>query len=277
MKTKWYLQLIVYAVIILGALVFLFPFIYMVMTSFIRDAYTLPKPAEIFSITPNLHNYQIVWSKNNFAIYFLNSTLVTMVTVVGSMFLGCITAYGFARFQFPGKELLFRSFLLTMMIPGVINIIPQFLIIKSLGLVGTYWGLWLIYIGGGVVGSTFFLRGFFQSIPKEYEESVLIDGGGNFRIFWSIYLPQSLPAIGTLAVLSFQGTWEEYFTALVIIKDEAMRTLPIALLMFNDKYATNYGWVFAASIIALIPTVILYVIFQKRFVQSGFNEGGVKG
>lgn len=277
MKTKWYLQLLVYAVIIMGALAFLFPFVYMILTSFIKSAYSLPRPKEIFSVVPNLDNYFLVWNKNNFARYFLNSALVTVVSMVGSMLLGCLTAYGFARFQFPGKELLFRVFLLTTMIPGVINIIPQFLIIKNLGLVSTYWGLWLIYIGGGVVGSTFFLRGFFQSIPKEYEESVLIDGGGNWRIFWNIYLPQSLPAIGTLAVLSFQGTWEEYFTALVIIKDEAMRTLPIALLMFNDKYATNYGWVFAASIIALIPTVLLYVVFQKKFVQGGFNEGGVKG
>ncbi|WP_372661656.1 carbohydrate ABC transporter permease [Cohnella sp.] len=277
MRTKWHMQLLIYIVIILGALAFLFPFIYMIMTTFVKGAYSLPRPSEVFSVTPNLDNYQIVWSKNNFARFFLNSTLVTIVAMTGSLFLGCLTAYGFARFHFPGKEFLFRTFLLTMMIPGVINIIPQFLIIKSLGLVNTYWGLWLIYIGGGVVGSTFFLRGFFQSIPKEYEESVLIDGGGNWRIFWNIYLPQSLPAIGTLAVLSFQGTWEEYFTALVIIKDEALRTLPIALLMFNDKYATNYGWVFAASVIALIPTVTLYMIFQKRFVQGGFNEGGVKG
>lgn len=277
MKTKWLTQLLVYTIIILGALAFLFPFAYMIMTTFIKSAYSLPRPAQIFAVTPNLDNYVLVWGKNNFAGYFLNSTLVTVVSVIGSMFLGCLTAYGFARFQFPGKEILFRTFLLTMMIPGVINIIPQFLIIKSFGLINTYWGLWLIYIGGGVVGSTFFLRGFFESIPKEYEESVLIDGGGSWRIFWNIYLPQSLPAIGTLSVLAFQGTWEEYFTALVIIKDEAMRTLPIALLMFNDKYATNYAWVFAASVIAFVPTVLLYIIFQKRFVQSGFNEGGVKG
>jgi len=104
-----------------------------------------------------------------------------------------------------------------------------------------------------------------------------MDGGGNWRIFWNIYLPQSLPAIGTLAIFSFQGTWEEYFTALVILKKESLRTLPIALQAFNDKYATNYAQVFAASIIALLPVILVYLIFQKRFVQSGFNEGGVKG
>jgi multiple sugar transport system permease protein len=163
------------------------------------------------------------------------------------------------------------------MIPGVINIIPQFVIIKGLGLVNTYAGLWLIYIAGGVVGNMFFLRGFFESIPKELEESVLIDGGGDWRIFWNIYLPQSLPALGTLAIFIFQGTWEEYFLALTLIKSESLRTLPIAIMMFNDKYATNYGQIFAASVIALIPVLLIYMIFQKRFVQSGFNEGAIKG
>jgi multiple sugar transport system permease protein len=176
--------------------------------------------------------------------------------MVGSLFLGALTAYGFARFTFPGKELVFRIFLLTLFIPGVINIIPQFVVIKDMGLVNTYSGLWLIYIAGGVIGNVFFLRGFFESIPKELEESVLIDGGGNWRIFW---------------------TWEEYFLALTLIKSEAMRTLPIAILMFNDKYSTNYGQVFAASMIALLPVILLYIVFQKKFVQSGYNEGGVKG
>jgi multiple sugar transport system permease protein len=123
----------------------------------------------------------------------------------------------------------------------------------------------------------FFLRGFFESIPKELEESVLIDGGGNWRIVWNIYLPQSLPALGTLAIFIFQGTWEEYFLALTLIKSEALRTLPIAILMFNDKYSTNYGQVFAASVIALLPVILLYMTFQKKFVQSGYYEGGVKG
>jgi multiple sugar transport system permease protein len=277
MHTKLLSRVAIYAIIIAGALSFLFPFVYMVLTSFIKGAYSLPRPKEIFSVIPNLYNFNIVLGKNNFATYFMNSIIVTSVAMTGSLFLGALTAYGFARFKFPGKEVLFRMFLLTTMIPGAINIIPQFLIIKSLGLVNTFSGLWLLYIGGGVVGSTFFLRGFFESIPKELEESVLMDGGGNWRIFWNIYLPQSLPAIGTLAIFSFQGTWEEYFTALVILKQESLRTLPIALQAFNDKYATNYAQVFAASIIALLPVILIYLIFQKRFVQSGYNEGGVKG
>ncbi|GGG04192.1 carbohydrate ABC transporter permease [Paenibacillus abyssi] len=277
MKTPLINQIVVYTIIILGALLFVFPFIYMILTTFFLGTNTLPKPNEVFSVTPNFKNYIAVWNKNNFTTYFMNSVIVTSVAMVGSLFLGALTAYGFSRFTFPGKELVFRVFLLSMMIPGVINIIPQFVIVKDLGLVNTYSGLWLVYIAGGVVGNMFFLRGFFESIPKEYEESVLIDGGGNWRIFWHIYLPQSLPAMGTLAIFIFQGTWEEYFLALTLIKSEALRTLPIAIMMFNDKYATNYGQIFAASLIALLPVMVIYMTFQKRFVQSGFNEGGVKG
>ncbi|QMV41247.1 carbohydrate ABC transporter permease [Cohnella cholangitidis] len=277
MTTPWFTKLAVYAIIVAGALLFVFPFIYMILTSFFTATFSLPKPEEVFQVVPNLINYEVVWGKNHFARYFANSLLITSVAMVGALLVSSLTAYGFARFAFPGKEAVFRLFLLTMMIPSVINIIPQFIIIKDLGLVNTYAGLWLIYIAAGVIGNMFFLRGFFESIPKELEESVLIDGGGNWRIYWNIYLPLSLPAMGTLAIFIFQGTWEEYFLALTIIKSEALRTLPIAILMFNDKYATNYGQIFAASIIALLPVILIYVVFQKKFVQSGFNEGAVKG
>jgi multiple sugar transport system permease protein len=277
MKTPWFTKLAVYAIIVAGALLFVFPFIYMILTSFFTATFSLPKPEEVFNVTPNFINYQVVWNKNHFAQYFSNSLLITSVAMIGALLISSLTAYGFARFAFPGKEGVFRLFLLTMMIPSVINIIPQFVIVKNLGLVNTYSGLWLIYIATGVIGNMFFLRGFFESIPKELEESVLIDGGGNWRIYWNIYLPLSFPAMGTLAIFIFQGTWEEYFLALTIIKSEALRTLPIAILMFNDKYATNYGQIFAASMIALLPVILIYVIFQKKFVQSGFNEGAVKG
>jgi multiple sugar transport system permease protein len=277
MKTNFLNKLIVYIILIVGAAIFILPFVYMIMTTFVGEAYSLPRPHEVFTAIPNLENYEIVWEKNNFFRYFMNSLLVAAVATVGSVFLGSLTAYAFARFTFPGKEFLFRVFLFTMMIPLVLAIVPQFTVIKSLGLVNTYWGLWLIYIGGGVVGSTFFLRGFFESVPKELEESILMDGGGNWTIFRNIYLPLSKPALGTMAIFSFSGTWDEYFVALTIIKDEAMRTLPVALMMFQGKYASNWAWIFAASVIALLPVVIIYIVFQKRFVQGGMSEGGVKG
>lgn len=276
-KTSLFWKFVVYAVLILGVAVFIIPFIYMLLTTFVDNAYTLPRPSEVFSVTPNLDNYETVWNRNNFFRYFLNSLLIAGVSMVGSLFLGALTAYAFSRFQFPFKEFLFRMFLFTMMIPVVLAIVPQFTVISNLGLVNTYAGLWLLYIGGGVVGSTFFLRGFFETIPKELEDSIRIDGGGNWRIFWNIYLPLSKPALGTMAIFSFSGTWDEYFVALTIIKDEALRTLPIALMMFQGQHASNWAWIFATSIIALLPVVLIYIIFQKHFVKSGLSEGSMKG
>ncbi|MGM7723160.1 carbohydrate ABC transporter permease [Metabacillus sp. Hm71] len=277
MKANLLTKFIVYTVLILGVAIFITPFVYMVLTTFINEAYSLPRPHEVFSAVPNLENYEIVWNKNSFFRYFLNSLLVAGVATIGSVFLGAMTAYSFVRFTFPGKEVLFRIFLFTMMIPLVLAIVPQFTVIKSLGLVNSYWGLWLIYVGGGVIGSTFFLRGFFETVPKELEESILMDGGGNWTIFRRIYLPLSKPALGTMAIFAFSGTWDEYFVALTIIKDEAMRTLPIALMMFQGKYASNWAWIFAASIIAILPVMIVYIIFQKKFVQGGQSEGAIKG
>lgn len=270
-------KLLINLILLLGAAVFLFPFIYMVLTSFLSVSYSLPKPEEVFSAIPNLNNYIEVWIDHEFYRYFLNSLLVAGVATVGSILLGAMTAYAFARFQFPMKEFIFKVFLFTMMIPAVLAIVPQFTVINNLGLVNNYLGLWLIYIGGGLVGTTFFLRSFFESIPKQLEESVLIDGGGNWRIFWNIYLPMSKPALATQAIFIFNGTWDEYFTALAIIKDEELRTLPIQLFMFQGQYASNWPLVFAASIIAILPVIVIYVIFQKRFVQGGAGEGAVKG
>jgi multiple sugar transport system permease protein len=277
MKTRWHLQLIVYTILTAGVLVTILPFFYMVMTSFVTKAFVLPRPTDILTVRPNLDNYIGALENNSFARYFLNSVLVTGVTMAGALFFGSLTAYGFARFPFWGKEALFKIFLFTLMVPAVLNIVPQFTVIKSLGLVDTYAGLWLLYIGGGMVGTTFFLRGFFESVPKELEESVVIDGGGSWTIYRHIYVPLSLPALGTLAIFSFQATWDEYFMALTILKTESLRTLPIALQLLFGKYASDWGLIFAASIIVLLPVIVIYMVFQKRFVQSGFSEGAVKG
>lgn len=266
-----------YLLLLFGIVITLFPFIYMILTSFVQEAYILPRPNQIFSVVPNFDNYIEAWTSNNFFRYFLNSLLVASVTTVFQLLFGSMTAYSFARFQFPFKEGIFKIFLLTLMIPGVLNIVPQFTIIRNFGLVDTYSGLWLLYIGGGMVGITFFLRGFFSTIPKEMEESVVIDGGGNWRIFFNIYLPMSLPALGTQAIFSFSGAWDEFFTALTILKTESKRTIPIALQLFQGQHASDWGLVFAASIIAIIPIITIYIIFQKRFVQGGQNEGAVKG
>lgn len=268
---------IVHALLVLGIFVVIGPFIYMVMTSLTTDNFSLPSPTKLLHADKTLVNYSDAWSKNNFSRYFLNSMLVSTVTMILSLSLAASTAYAFARFQFPGKEFLFKLFLFTMFVPAILNIIPQFTVIQAVNLVDTYPGLILLYIGSGVVGSTFFLRGFFERIPIELEESIVIDGGSRWTMFYTIYIPLSLPAIGTLGIFAFSGTWDEFIVALTIIKTEINRTLPIALQLFRGQYATYYGLFFAASIIALLPILIIFTVFQRQFVNPNVTEGGVKG
>jgi multiple sugar transport system permease protein len=268
---------LIYIMLIIGIFVVVGPFVYMLITSLTGDNYSLPSPYKLLTDAKSLDNYSKAWSKNHFQSYFLNSIFVAVITVVLAISLAASTAYAFARFTFPFKELLFKAFIFTLIIPSLLSIIPQFIIIKSLGLVDTHAGLILLYVGSGVVGSTFFLRGFFERIPVELEESIVIDGGGRWTIFRSIYIPLSLPALGTMAIMSFSGTWDEFTVALTLLKTESLRTLPIALQLFRGQYATQYGLFFAASIIALIPIIVIFVVFQKQFINPNQSEGGVKG
>ncbi|XID91893.1 carbohydrate ABC transporter permease [Paenibacillaceae bacterium WGS1546] len=268
---------IVHIVLIAGIALVIGPFLYMILTSLTTDNFSLPSPYKLMHSEKTLSNYVEAWNKNNFSRYFVNSIFVSVTTMVLALFMASMTAYGFARFPFPGKELLFRLFLFSMFVPTLLNLIPQFTIIKSLGLVDTYAGLILLYVSTGIVGSAFFLRGFFERIPTELEESIVIDGGGRWTIFRTIYIPLSLPAIGTLGIFSFSGTWDEFIVALTLIKTEASRTLPIALQLFRGQYATYYGLFFAASMMALLPIILIFIIFQKQFVNPSLSEGSVKG
>lgn len=270
-------QVMIYSLLILGLVIVLTPFIYMILTSLTENAFTLPHPDELLKQDKTFNNYIEAWNKNNFERYFLNSLFIATTTAFFAILFSSMTAYAFARFQFPLKEPLFRLFLFSMMVPGVLNIIPQFTVINSLGLVDTYRGLLLIYVGVGIAGNTFFLRGFFERIPKELEESVIIDGGGKWTIYRHIYIPLSKPSLATLAIFTFSAAWDEFFVALTIIKTESKRTLPIALQLFQGQHATNWGLVFAASIIAIIPIILIFIFFQKKFVQSTTGEGALKG
>jgi len=217
-----------------------------------------------------------------------NSIAITLSTMAFVVLISSLSAYGFARIDFWGRETLFRIYLATLMIPGFLSIIPQFLILQSIrlpwmdagttnGLIGTRSGLVLLYVGTGICGNTFFLRGHFAALPKELEESVHIDGGGHFVTCFRVLLPLALPAIGTLAIFCFQGTWEEFFSAKVIL---GMRkggiTLPILIQTLRGQHATRWEWIFAASVLTQIPILALYAVFQKRFVVSGLADGSVK-
>lgn len=285
-KTAEILGQVILWVILVGALfIFSIPFIFMVTNSFEEFSYVLPYPPKLFPTKLDFSAYQHILQMEIFPTAVKNSVINTCVTVVIAVFISTLSAYGFARIKFPGREKIFNIYLFTLMVPGFLNIIPQFLILKAIpfpgmpnGLIGTRAGLILVFVATNVCGNTFFLRNFFRSLPDTLAESVLIDGGGHGTIFFRVMLPLSAPSIGTMTIFAFQGFWEEYFTTKVLVgANEAMITLPLLLQRLNGQYATRWEWVFAASLLALLPVVILFMIFQRKMVVGGLTQGAVKG
>ncbi len=268
---------ITFLMLCLGALVFIIPFMVMIGNSFESFTFSLPNPPRIIPDVFTLDNYKEVIVNYELFNYFFNSVFITVFTTTIVIFISALSAYAFAKIPFYGREGLFRIYLFTLMIPGVLNIIPQFLTINSIHLIGTRFGLILLYVGTGICGNTFFLKGFFESIPNDLLESVVIDGGGHRTIFGKIVIPLSKPAIATLSILVLLGTWDDYFTAKVILAaKESVLTLPVIIHRLNGQHATKFGLVFAASLITLLPVIITYITAQKYFVVGGLTDGAIK-
>jgi len=259
-----------------GAVLIIFPFLFMVSNAFKANVFVIEYPPTLIPDNPSIENFIRAWTSNRFQLYFLNSAVVALVATTGTVLFAALTAYSFARFQFKGKEIIFGLMLVVLMIPDMISIIPRFYLARSLDLRNSLWGLILFYIASGVTGNTFFLRAFFESLPKELEEAMTIDGANPFEIFFRLALPLSKPALATVGIFSFLGNWDEYVWALTIIDEPAKRTLPIAIYSFQGQHGTEWGLVFAAMIIALIPVLIIFVSLQRYFA-GGITSGAFKG
>lgn len=270
-------QVILWVILGVMALVFVLPFVIMISTSFEYFTFSLPFPPRLLPKEPVFDNYLEVINSQHIFKYFTNSVLITIVSAVCVMLIASMAAYAFARLEFRGRESIFKLFLFTLMIPGVLNIIPQYIIIKDIGLIGKRAGLLVLYLGTGAAGSSFFLRSFFESIPRSIDEAVTLDGGNHWTIFSRIYLPLTKAGLATMGFLVIQGTWEDFFTAKVMLGgNEDALTLPIMLHRLSGQHSTKFGLIFAASLITLIPVMILYVIFQKKYVVGGAVKGSVK-
>lgn len=263
------------AVLAAGAVVMILPFAYMLSTSFKPNELVLQIPVRFFPQQATTSNYTSAWSSNQFGHYFLNSVLVAVMTTIAAVLLSAMMAYALARFDFPGRTVAFVLILIGLMVPGMMMLIPQFLLAKKLLLLNSLWGLVVFYTGGNLALNTFLLRSFFQDIPRELEEAMVVDGGGPWTRFWRLILPLSRPALAVVAIFSFLASWDEFTWALTIINDPSKYTLPIGIALFQGQHATSWGLVFAASAIAIGPVIAIFAVFQRQFV-SGIATGAVK-
>ena len=265
-----------YTTLSVGALVMITPFLYMVSTSFKGQQYVLKVPPQFIPDPATLSNYIRVLVAGGFAHYFLNSVLVAGSATVIAVFLSAMMAYGFARYRFPGREWLFRLLLLGLMIPATMLLIPQFILAKYLGLIDSLPGLVVFYVAGNLALNTFLMRGFFEALPNELDDAMQIDGANDWRRFLNLALPLGRPALATATIFTFLATWDEYAWALTSISTPENQTLPIAIALLEGPKGTQWGMVFAASVVAIVPVIAVFLIFQRHFVQ-GLTAGAVKG
>lgn len=258
------------------ALFMVFPFYYMFVLSFTPNQSSLRYPPQLIPTHLTLSNYVQAWQSNDFQIYFLHSMWVSITSTVLGTLIACGAAFVVSRFRFIGRQLIYRIFLVSMMVPSMTFLVPQFKEMEYLHLLDSLNGLLLVYTAGMIPFTTFLMKGFFDDVPMEIEDAVLIDGGGKWTLFWRIMMPMALPSLVTAVLFNFMNGWDEYTMALTFISDPQKWTLPIALQLFQGQHSSDWGMIFAASVIQLLPIILIFSVFQRKIVR-GLMAGAVKG
>jgi multiple sugar transport system permease protein len=276
---------IAYIVMFGVAILFAIPFLWSLSTSF----RTIAETAQGFSLLPHhwtTIGYHDVFHKYHFGKYTLNSAVIAGAITVSNLFLASLGGYAFARLRFPGREVLFMLVLGTLMIPDQLRLVPIYQMLVNMV------PSWLGHIGwhdasfvnrNGVIlinlvsaSSLFLMRQYFLTIPRDLEEAAKLDGAGYFKTYWRVMLPLAGPAIAAVAILTFQGSWNDLFWAAVLLQDESQHTIPLGLAYFQQVYTTLWPQLMAASVAAILPILVLFVLFQRYFV-AGVAASGVKG
>jgi multiple sugar transport system permease protein len=263
-------RVLAYAVVSAGAIVMIAPFLWMTSTAF-KAGTAFDYPPKWIPDEVTLENFRAVWTEVPFGRYLFNSVFIAVCVTVGEVLTSSLAAYAFARMRFPGRDAMFLMYLATLMIPGQVTIIPNFILMRYLGWINTYQGL-IIPTAFTALG-TFLLRQYFLSIPRELEEAARVDGASYFEVWWRIIMPLASPAIATLAVFSFMGSWNSFLWPFVMISGSDMRTLTVALRSFQTEFGTEWGLMMAGSLIAMLPMLLIFLAAQRYFVRGIATTG----
>jgi raffinose/stachyose/melibiose transport system permease protein len=264
-----YLLLIAFSLFVLLPIFGLFLSAFKTDTQIIQGPFSLPQ-------SWNLENFRQAWFTGRFNIFFKNSVVVSLAVVIASVFLSVLMGYAFGLLPMPGKKWLFPLVLLGYMVPFESVIIPLYHFLDLLGLRDSYWALILPQIGLSVSFGTLWMTSFFENAPRDLVDAAAMDGCNRWQTLWQVLWPLAKPSITTLIVLIFMWTWNEFLLALVLIQDETLRTLPVGLAFFQGKYTANIPLLAAGALIVALPTVVVYVLFQRFFIR-GMLGGAVKG
>jgi len=257
----------------LGAFLMFIPYLWMIISSLKSNLEIISASANIWPEKVTIDGYKTVFSDAPFLKWLFNSFITSTLITTATLFTSALAGYIFAKFKFKGKQLSFILILSTMMVPFQVMMIPRYLIISDLGLINN---LMAIIIPNLMSGFGIFLcKQFIESIPNDLIEAARIDGAGEFRTFWSLILPQIKPALSAIGIFTFMAAWNDYLWPLIVLNDLDKMTVPLALVFFNGQHAVNYNVVMSASVLIMIPVVIVFLIFQKQFIK-GMTLTGMK-
>lgn len=277
MNILYKMSAVVLKYLFLGCIVLisLIPLLWGLLSSFKNNAEILLSPFSLPEVW-SFSNYTEAFRTAPIARYYLNSLSITAMCIIGGLLIFSMAAYVFAFYDFKGKKALFSTLSLSLLVPPTAIIFPVYLIINRVGLYNSKLGLTLVYLALALPTVLYVLKSFFMSIPKELEEAARIDGASFVRIFVSIMLPLTTPALATSAILIFLASWNDFLYALILTSGDRARTVPIALTQFTGLYGAKYGQLFASSMLVVIPSIILYICLQKR-IETALLSGAVKG
>lgn len=268
--------LLSYALLFLLALSFLYPFLLSVTTSLKPLPEIARNPVQLIPETITLEGYTRMRNLN-VGRWAFNSALVATVITVGNILFASMAGYALARIPFPGRQPLFLTILGTMMVPGIVLLIPLFIILKQLGMIDTYWGLTMPKLVGAF--GVFLMKQFFESVPKDLEEAARIDGANRLQMFFRVILPIARPALVALVIFTFQGAWNDFMFPLIVISvRQELYTLPLGLAVLRGALGENLQWnaILAGSLITTLPMAIVFIFFQRYFIE-GISYSGIKG
>lgn len=264
-----------YAVLIFVILVSVFPIIWVIMSAFKTNAQILGSP---FSLPTAIRfdAFVYLFEKYNFVIYFINSLVISLSATGLSLIIFAMGGYVIAKYRFPGRNLIFALFTITLLVPAQSKAQPIFSLIMKLDLYDNIWGVAIVYLSMGLAMSMFILKSTFMSVPKSLDEAAALEGAGFFTVFWKINLPLAKSGLSTAGILMFLNNWNEYFYASLLTSSDKNRTLPIALQFFNEAFSYDYTKLFAALTVVVLPGILLYIFAQEQ-VQASVAASGVKG
>lgn len=262
------------AIGMLGTLISSLPMLYMLGTALKPHAFVL-EPT-FWPTEPTLDNFGRAWGQEGFGRAILNSLVVASAATGLSVLISSMLAFAIARFSFPGRSLLYYGLLLTLTLPALVLIIPQFVLARQLGLLNSLPGLVVVYAASAIAFNVFLLRGFFEEIPGDLFEAAQIDGASIWQLYRHLGLPLARPALATVVIFTFLGAWDEFSWAITSLSDSKLYTLPIALRFLQRAHGTEWGLVFAAATIAVLPVVVVFLAFQRHFISGAF-AGATKG